>query len=98
MWRHGDVVIAVVDRIPVGAEKRLQSILVRGEVTGHAHRVTDPETAVIWRSGDQWFLEVTADTATIIHEEHKPITLPRGTYRFWVQREYTPQAIRRVTD
>jgi hypothetical protein len=98
MWRHGDVLIAGVDEIPSGAEKRPQSILVRGEVTGHAHRIVDPETAIIWRVDNQLFLEVVADSATVTHEEHKPITLPRGTYRFWVQREYSPEAIRRVID
>ena len=33
---------------------------------------------------------VTADSARIIHQEHAPILLPRGTYRVWQQREYTP--------
>ena len=98
MWRHGDVIIHEVQQIPSSAEKYPQSILVRGEVTGHAHRIADPSSAVIWRTDGQLFLEVIAESATITHEEHKPITLPRGTYQFWVQREYSPQAVRRVVD
>ena len=31
-------------------------------------------------------------------KEHGPITLPRGTYRVWQQREYSPEAIRIVMD
>jgi hypothetical protein len=34
----------------------------------------------------------------VIHEEHQPITLEPGIYRVWQQREYTPEAIRRVVD
>jgi hypothetical protein len=41
---------------------------------------------------------VLADSATVTHEEHGPITLPRGTYRVWRQREYSPEAIRVVRD
>jgi hypothetical protein len=44
------------------------------------------------------YLRVVADRATIIHQEHRPITLPRGSYRVWAQREYSPEAIRPVLD
>ncbi len=43
-------------------------------------------------------IRVIADEARIIHQEHQPITLPRGDYRVWQQREYTPEKIRRITD
>jgi hypothetical protein len=98
MWRHGDVLIAPVDRIPAEAKKRSAAILVRGELTGHSHRLADPESAELWEQGGVMFLKVVADSARVIHEEHRPITLPRGLYRIWQQREYTPQAIRRVID
>jgi hypothetical protein len=52
----------------------------------------------LWERNGMLFVNVTAETATIIHEEHQPITLPQGTYRVWMQREYTPQAIRQVVD
>jgi len=34
----------------------------------------------------------------VVHEEHGPISLEPGTYRVWIQREYSPEAIRRVLD
>ena len=43
-------------------------------------------------------LEVTVERATVAHEEHGPITLPRGSYRVWRQREYSPEAVRPVRD
>lgn len=99
LWRHGDVLIAQVDAIPANAIRSMSPILVRGEITGHSHRVEDPELAEVWidRNNGRMFLKVLA-TTRIIHEEHLPITLPPGNYRVWQQREYTPQRVRPVYD
>jgi hypothetical protein len=72
--------------------------LAKGEITGHAHRIADSDDVALFQSGDQFFLSVQSETATILHEEHLPIRLPRGSYRFWIQREYTPAEIVRVRD
>jgi hypothetical protein len=34
----------------------------------------------------------------LLHEEHAPIKLPRGTYRVRIQRTYEPQGVRNVQD
>lgn len=44
------------------------------------------------------FLEVTGETAEVVHEEHATIKLPQGTYRVWRQREYSPTEIRIIRD
>jgi len=98
MWRHGDVLIAEAKSIPRGAVRRNGTVLVRGEITGHSHRVAEPHAAEIWELGQELFLKITGDAATLVHEEHKPIMLPRGIYRVWVQREYTPAVVRRIVD
>jgi hypothetical protein len=98
MWRHGDILIARATAIPEGAKCRTTPVLARGELTGHSHRIEETETARLWDYRSEMFLEVTAATARVVHQEHKPIALPQGIYRFWFQREYTPQAIRRVID
>jgi hypothetical protein len=98
MWRQGDVFIAPVPTIPRSAKFRPGGVLVEGELTGHSHRVADLRTVEVLQDGDELFLRVSADTATIVHQEHGPITLSRGTYRVWGQREYSPEAIRRVLD
>lgn len=97
LWRHGDVLIMSVEAIPQDGECVAQPILAYGEVTGHAHRVADPETALLWRVGDALYLEVIAPTR-IVHEEHAPIELPVGHYRVWQQREYVPPQRRRSSD
>jgi hypothetical protein len=98
MWRHGDVLIASVPEIPINADLRPGTTLAYGEITGHSHRIQDPDSARLWVQGGLLFLQVVADTATVVHEEHKAIALSRGTYRVWMQREYTPREIRTVID
>ncbi len=98
MWRQGDVFIAPVPSIPKGAKLRPNGVLVEGELTGHSHRVADLRTAEVLQDGDHLFLHVLADAAAIVHQEHGPIALPRGTYRVWGQREYSPRGIRNVAD
>ena len=98
MWRHGDVLIAQTEKIPEDATLRDDVILAYGEMTGHAHRIESPETAELWELGGQLYMRVTAPTATVVHEEHKPITLSKGLYRVWKQREYSPDEIRLVWD
>lgn len=97
LWRHGDVLIATIEEIPVWAEQVPTTVLALGEVTGHSHRLEDAQKAHVWKHGTEVFLEVVSATR-IMHEEHKPIDLPPGCYRVWQQREYTPERIRRVRD
>lgn len=98
MWRHGDVLIQKCEEIPVESRLRKTSVLVRGEITGHSHRIQEHGACEIWESDNVLFLKILQDTATLVHEEHKPIVLPRGIYRVWQQREYTPREIRRIVD
>lgn len=98
LWRHGDVMIARVDEVPGDARLLPTVTLAHGEVTGHSHRVERPETAQVFRAGEFLYLSVTEEMAALVHEEHKRIELPRGAYKVWQQREYTPRAIVRVSD
>jgi hypothetical protein len=99
LYRHGDILVGATAVLPEDATARPgATVLAWGEVTGHSHRIEDPRTATLYEHSGIGYLQVTAPNARLIHEEHGPITLPRGTYRFWHQREYTPQAIRRVID
>jgi hypothetical protein len=98
MWRQGDVFIAVAEQVPSGAELKPDCVLAEGELTGHCHCIDRPGAARLYTHRSTLYLEVFAGTATVVHQEHGPITLPRGVYRVWQQREYTPQAIRTVSD
>ena len=98
MYRHGDVIIVRADAIPANAIRRPTAILARGEATGHSHRIEEPRSAEVFDHGGVGYLRVTAPEARLVHDEHYPIVLPRGIFRFWMQREYTPKEIRRVVD
>ncbi len=98
MYRHGDVIIMPVASIPAEAARRPSAILARGEATGHSHRIADATDVEVFDFEGSGFLRVECESATLIHDEHHPIRLPRGTYRFWQQREYSPKGIRRVVD
>ena len=97
-YRHGDVlIIAHEGAIPVKVKREVEAILAHGEVTGHAHRVTAGAHMFVEVDGQKW-LDVFNDEATVTHEEHHSITLPRGRYRIVQQVEYSPEAIRPVLD
>lgn len=97
-YRHGDVLVQKVSRLPGNAKKLKHVTLAEGEVTGHSHRIQDKSTAEMYRANDELYLKVTAASAKLIHEEHATIELPRGVYKTWRQREYTPERIVYVRD
>jgi len=98
VYRHGDVILSPTAAIPAGAVRRPNVILARGEATGHSHRIADSRTAELFDHEGVGYLHVTADEARLIHDEHHAIVLPKGIFRFWMQREYTPKEIRRIID
>jgi hypothetical protein len=98
MWRHGDVLIAESQDVPAGARRRPGTVVAYGEITGHSHRFQEADAVELWEHNGILFANVLAEAATIVHEEHRPISIPRGIYRVWMQREYSPEAIRQVAD
>lgn len=71
-------------------------MILRGEATGHAHRV-DPAVARVLALDDELFLQV-LEPATVTHEEHGPIPLEPGDYEVIRQREFTGRIGRYVAD
>ncbi|MFN6569800.1 hypothetical protein A6770_16515 [Nostoc minutum NIES-26] len=98
LYRHGDVLIERIASIPDGAQKRVGATLAHGEVTGHSHRIQQPNAVQLWVHGSELFLEVKQAGTTLVHEEHRAIELAQGLYRVWRQREYRPDAYVEVED
>ncbi len=98
LYRHGDLLAADADEIPGNARLLNHLVLAEGELTGHSHRIAERTAANLYQSAQDLYLRVTEDRATLIHQEHGPISLPRGLYRVWRQREYAPREIRIVRD
>lgn len=96
-FRHGDVLICSTKIIPKNAKKLTHLVLAEGEVTFHAHRITEGD-ATLYEENGVLYLHVESETATLTHEEHKRIDLPKGDYQITIQREYQPDGWRRVAD
>ena len=92
LFRQGDIYIESVRCLPDGATKQFSTVLADGELTGHRHRILDFRTASVFEARGELFIDVIADRAEIVHEEHGPIELNRGVYRVWRQLEYDPLA------
>jgi hypothetical protein len=96
MWRQGDVFIAPTSEIPDGAERLGHCVLAEGELTGHSHRIDQPGAAELFERSDNLYLRVLAESAMVVHDEHHSITLLRGCYRVWRQREFRPRPGQRM--
>ena len=81
--QQGDVFMVPVDEIPAGAEKvKVQGgrlVLAEGEVTGHAHVITDTKAATMHKVGDKLYVSA-KKPVEVTHEEHGTVKLPKGTW------------------
>lgn len=96
-WQQGDCLIKPTNKIGGTFDKK-RNVLIEGEHTGHAHRVTEGHFE-IYTEMQQIFLKAISE-CKITHEEHNPITIPPGIYEIDQVREYDPfqKAIERVRD
>jgi len=100
IFAQGDLLIErVPDVAPSGTlaetRRRCASVLLEGEATGHCHAIR--ERVRLFRDDDLardipaglyvGHLLIASAYARVTHEEHAPLTLPRGTYRVRRQRE-----------
>lgn len=88
MWRQGDLLIKKVEKLPAKLKKRDGLVLVEGEATGHAHRLTFGEVYET-NDGPTLFFNLTKPAA-LVHEEHATIDFEPGIYEVVRQREYDP--------
>lgn len=93
IYRQGDVLLVKVDGLPenvapVSCDGRI--VLAFGEVTGHAHALSNAHASLYTRQGER-YLEAKPG-AQLVHEEHATINLPEGFYKVVQQREYVPQS------
>lgn len=95
MIRQGDLALISVSPATLPGKPAAHTLAI-GEDSGHAH--------VIDRALRLDDLLVVPDDAILTVEpapmawRHDPIQVPAGTYRIVIQREYTPQEVRRVQD
>ena len=95
-------------------KKLSSNVLREGEATGHKHEVLTqtPDAVRVLEPISQFIRGLTMMAAIgmedrmlvatkpmeIVHPEHKPLTLPRGSYLVIIQREYDEIRSRRILD
>jgi hypothetical protein len=98
--QQGDLLLRKLTSIPDGEKKllgRKRLVLAHGE-SGHSHVIEDDDAELI-QIGEQILLKLTK-AATVVHEEHKPISLSPGIWEVGRVREYDwlSKVERRVID
>nr|MDO8118730.1 hypothetical protein [Candidatus Sigynarchaeota archaeon] len=86
IYRQGDVLLIEVLEIPEPSIRLCTRIVLEGEATGHAHRIT---SGSIYQASDDMYIDAQKGT-TLVHDEHGPIELEPGFYRVVRQIEYDP--------
>ena len=100
IFRHGEVIILNMkgeSKIPKGAKRLNHLVLAEGEVTGHAHRISQGKAELYEKEGIL-YLKVLDNEAVLTHEDHDAITLPKGDFEIKIQREYRPGGWNAVKD
>lgn len=102
IYRQGDVLVIETKCIPSNAKPQAREgariILAHGELTGHAHAIHDKGARLLQCAAKATFLEITDETASLVHEEHSTVSIPKGVYRVLKQTEYSPEELRNVAD
>jgi hypothetical protein len=95
-YRQGDLLFICQETRPeADLTARQSNVILAGEATGHAHRLT---AGTILEAPDGTLYLDLPYTAKVVHEEHNPLILDPGLWLVVRQREYSPEAIRTVED
>lgn len=88
-YQQGDVILEIIEDIPNGLKSH-NEILAEGEATGHCHRIAPIDLSNVNVFADDkgnLYCEAVKEF-TIVHPEHKPVTLPAGKYKVRKVLEY----------
>ncbi|MDE1833839.1 MAG: hypothetical protein KGH64_00720 [Candidatus Micrarchaeota archaeon] len=94
IYRQGDCLLIEVEKLP-DQLKQKDNILLLGEATGHHHKI---ENGIVYADANGMQYVQVQKEATLTHQEHEWLTLPKGNYQMRRQREYSPLADRQVQD
>lgn len=91
-YRHGDVDIIGVEKLPEGLKEVNTLTLAFGEATGHHHSfaVADRKNLTIYEDaqGNKWI--TVAKNSALTHQEHKTLTIKKGFYQVKIEQEFDP--------
>jgi hypothetical protein len=94
IYRQGDVLFIRIEAMPEeDLTPKGDNVIVEGETTGHAHRLTVGQILVDTKTTMYLACQTMSQ---VVHEEHLTIDLPPGLYRVQRQREYVAPDISRM--
>lgn len=104
--QQGDVLCYRLEAMPAGLKKKEPTnglyTVALGEVTGHHHSaVADEKLEFYEDENGTLFLNVVSDEgATLTHQTHGPVKLPKGCHQIGITVEHDPfeAAVRKVRD
>lgn len=90
--QQGDVLILKVDDMPKGLKPVQASargfVIAEGEVTGHAHTLAADAVEAMFVDDAGVIYAQLKKQVDLVHEEHGPVTLDPGIYRFGGVQEF----------
>ena len=104
MQQHGDVLINKINKLPKNLKKieprNGRNILADGEVTGHAHAITDIKNSDLFEDKDGTLYLKCNASVELTHEEHDTQIIEPGIYEIGIVQEVDPfeDIIRKVAD
>jgi hypothetical protein len=93
IMRQGDLLFRKITKIPSGVYPSKTNILLRGESTGHAHKLENGQIFNTFsfrnpsRTSGVFYIEA-RKSARVVHEEHGMLELEVGFYMCIRQREF----------
>lgn len=102
IYRHGDVLIKPIDKLPSNLTKKKDNILAYGEATGHNHQLVELElgSLEVYQSKEGKIYFRADKPVQLQHQEHKTITIDPGSFIIDIERERDPftENINKVID
>lgn len=83
--QQGDVLIKSTNAVK--GKKLNHLTLAQGEATGHHHTITKGDAELYEKDGTL-YLSVKSEEATLTHQEHNPVTIPKGDWEIGIVQEY----------
>jgi hypothetical protein len=92
--RQGDILFERIDNADNSKVKLDTKTVALGEITGHSHSFAKSEQVLLSKRIDEDIptqLQVLEEGgATLTHQEHLPIHIPKGVYRIRREQSYNP--------
>ena len=87
LYRHGDLLIRQVDKIPESATQLSTNIIAHGE-NGNTHKLHGSHQ--VYETPDKQILFTAEQDVSLKHEEHSTLKIEKGNYVIVHEREYDP--------